>query len=656
MTISHRSIQLAALTSLVGFALAFSPALAFGQTILKEQQKCINELNKNLGKVMKTQGKELDKCIKFGASDKLGAQTIEQCTTADNKGKVEDAQAKTVSKAGQKCVPPLPSFGATDATTVNDTAVAKEILLIHDVFGTDLDQSTILKTDKKDAHKCQVDVSKALHKCQDTKLKVYNKCKKDGLKGKTPPGLIISAADLETKCLMQGGDPNTPQPDPDSKIQKACVTKLAGKISSKCAGVPHGIAFPGACVIAPDLRACLDVLVECRVCLALNNADALARDCDLFDDGQANDSCPPASPACGDGVLQAPLGEECDDGNNDSGDGCTANCKLEFCGDGIINDAPNEQCDDGNTQDGDCCSSSCEIESSATECRASVGPCDVADTCDGINPTCPTDAVVPNGTECRAVAGDCDVAEECTGSSPTCPADGFDTGTECRASAGDCDVAESCDGSGPDCPVDGKSTAECRASEGVCDPAESCDGVNDDCPADAKSTAECRASEGVCDVAEACDGVNNDCPADGFEPGSTECRASAGACDVAENCTGTGPDCPADGFEPGTTECRADAGQCDVPEDCTGSDPNCPVDGFEPNGTGCNDADMCTTVDQCQDGVCVGSGTLCGRCGGVQRRAGVQRRLPVPELPRRTQVRDGYIVQRTEHRYGALSD
>jgi hypothetical protein len=41
------------LTSLVSFVLAFSPALAFGQ-ISKDDQKCINELNKNLSKVMKT--------------------------------------------------------------------------------------------------------------------------------------------------------------------------------------------------------------------------------------------------------------------------------------------------------------------------------------------------------------------------------------------------------------------------------------------------------------------------------------------------------------------------------------------------------------------------------------------------------------------------
>ena len=61
--------------------------------------------------------------------------------------------------------------------------------------------------------------------------------------------------------------------------------------------------------------------------------------------------------------------EECDDGNNDDGDGCSSTCKVEsdydctdnpsvctaICGDGKI--LGSESCDDGNTSDGDGCSS-----------------------------------------------------------------------------------------------------------------------------------------------------------------------------------------------------------------------------------------------------------------------------------------------------------
>jgi hypothetical protein len=33
------------------------------------------------------------------------------------------------------------------------------------------------------------------------------------------------------------------------------------------------------------------VRIECRVCLALDEADDLGADCDRFDDGMANGSC-----------------------------------------------------------------------------------------------------------------------------------------------------------------------------------------------------------------------------------------------------------------------------------------------------------------------------------------------------------------------------
>ena len=45
--------------------------------------------------------------------------------------------------------------------------------------------------------------------------------------------------------------------------------------------------------VLADLGDCLDRLVECRVCLGLNAADALNRDCDDFDDGLTNGTCPP---------------------------------------------------------------------------------------------------------------------------------------------------------------------------------------------------------------------------------------------------------------------------------------------------------------------------------------------------------------------------
>jgi cysteine-rich repeat protein len=71
--------------------------------------------------------------------------------------------------------------------------------------------------------------------------------------------------------------------------------------------------------------------------------------------------------------------EECDDGDNDNGNGCSFNCTIEFayqcnqtssgrsvctrnqCQDGIVFN-PEEECDDGNNMEGDGCNQACTIE------------------------------------------------------------------------------------------------------------------------------------------------------------------------------------------------------------------------------------------------------------------------------------------------------
>lgn len=73
---------------------------------------------------------------------------------------------------------------------------------------------------------------------------------------------------------------------------------------------------------------------------------------------------------CGDGEIQNPnddgYEERCDDGNDDNSDQCNTNCEFTYCGDGIVQD-PNgynfsEQCDDGNNTNGDGCSATCQTE------------------------------------------------------------------------------------------------------------------------------------------------------------------------------------------------------------------------------------------------------------------------------------------------------
>lgn len=81
---------------------------------------------------------------------------------------------------------------------------------------------------------------------------------------------------------------------------------------------------------------------------------------------------------CGDGIIDADEGEDCDDGNERSGDGCSSACAVEApfvcsgepsvcftCGNGTLD--AGEGCDDGNSDDGDGCSAECSVEGTCAE-------------------------------------------------------------------------------------------------------------------------------------------------------------------------------------------------------------------------------------------------------------------------------------------------
>jgi len=106
-------------------------------------------------------------------------------------------------------------------------------------------------------------------------------------------------------------------------------------------------------------------------------------------------------PDCGNGALDS--GEECDDHNNEAGDGCSPGCKDEdgvaTCGNGIWE--AGEGCDDGNTDPDDGCDASCEPEYVCGD-----GQCDTAhhETCvvcqQDCCPNCGTNGRIDQGEQC----------------------------------------------------------------------------------------------------------------------------------------------------------------------------------------------------------------------------------------------------------------
>jgi cysteine-rich repeat protein len=128
--------------------------------------------------------------------------------------------------------------------------------------------------------------------------------------------------------------------------------------------------------------------------------------------GPPVDGYVPPVPVCGDWTIDE--GEQCDDGNRTSGDGCSSTCQLEApascgdytvqsgeecdagpsgssgctalctyvtCGDGIITASAGETCDDGDAVGGDGCSSYCSVEAGWT--------------CSGAPSYCTSTAVAP---------------------------------------------------------------------------------------------------------------------------------------------------------------------------------------------------------------------------------------------------------------------
>ena len=371
------------LTAAAVLALA-APAFALN----KDQQACVNGINKAGAKVATTQGKDNSACIKAAGSENLINPTTDDCVIADNKGKVQGAESKTIDTQASKCGGSPPSFGYTSAATVNTAAISEELALLHDVFGNTV--HTAMLTDN-DGAGCQASVSKSYEKLGTTRLKAFNACKKTLLKDNPSANAINLQA-----CTAD---------DTKQKVSGA-RTKLGETVVSKCDGVTLATAFPGCSAQAGDATAltnCIARKVECRMCLMTNAMDGISTACDTHDDGLLNATCrqcgnsatesPEAcdtggnSPtcdsdctnvSCGDGLTNVPAGETCDTSGQSAS--CDDDCSLPSCGDGNTNEADDEDCDDGNPTNGDGCDNNCTVTGCGNTIVTGVEDCDDGNT------------------------------------------------------------------------------------------------------------------------------------------------------------------------------------------------------------------------------------------------------------------------------------
>ena len=352
------------------------------------------------------------------------------------------------------------------------------------------------------------------------------------------------------------------------------------------------------------------------------------------------------SPLCGNGEQDD--GEECDDANDENGDGCDNDCTWSCHNDGECNDGDacngEETCDmddhvciDGHArEDGFVCESDPRSICLESECRESECGDRFVDTGGGefceppneddcnadcqwscrVNDDCENDGNPCNGEEyCEIDVHLCDHRNAPSGGTvcgeeprricieQTCQesmcGDGYvDTGGDEECEDGNLEEGDGCDN---DCTFSCHGNDECmdtlECNEDVCNPdVHVCQH-----PLLEEGTV-CRESGGDCDQEERCNGTHAGCPENMLRPETHICRLPEGGCDVLEYCTGDGPDCPDNELFPETHVCREVDGNCDVEELCPGDNPLCPDDEFLPGTTvcreivdgGCDIAENCT--------------------------------------------------------------
>ena len=322
------------------------------------------------------------------------------------------------------------------------------------------------------------------------------------------------------------------------------------------------------------------------------------------------DPCSP-SPAFNEDYAGGTLGLGLDNDGDGLFDANDPDCQVSICGDGALE--AGEECDDGNTDSGDCCAADCTLESDGTACG---DPTDTA--CD--NPdTCMLGVCVLNlefdGTACgNPTDNGCDNPDTCAAG--VCQLNLEPPGWACDDLLY-CTLDETCDGAGA---CGGGTPNAC--DDGVACTDDSCDEGTDECVSTPNDT-HCPDDTQFCTGTEYCDPLAN-CSSTGDPCSATEvCDEIGNVCNVPASCgDGTldvGEECDDGNTDPGdccAANCtlEADGSPCGDPSDTTCDDPDsCLAGTCEPNleltGTSCDDLLYCTLDEMCDGAGACGGGT-----------------------------------------------
>jgi peptidyl-Asp metalloendopeptidase len=260
-----------------------APDCMFEVALGEAEADCVYAVNVRATRVSRAQAKENLACLLAAAS---GSQPdADACVTTDLRGKVAKARAKVVSIEASACTI-APDVGYTGSIVASDAAENERRAFLLDLFGSDLSTAVIAKADDAGGASCQKSLAKAADKLLASQLAAFLACKKDRLAS----GAVYATGNLEACFDVVAGQAI----DGSSKLAMA-LEKLSSARLRKCSTVDLAAAFPGECGAwtGSTFDACVAASASCRACRLFNGADALARDCDLFDNAAADSSCSP---------------------------------------------------------------------------------------------------------------------------------------------------------------------------------------------------------------------------------------------------------------------------------------------------------------------------------------------------------------------------